>query len=124
MGERIRILRKKLGLNQTEFGNKLGIKQTTVAGYESGARSPLDTVISSICKEYNVNEKWLRTGQGEMFVELSRDEQISKFAGEILKSEEDSFKKRFISMLAALDESGWESLQKMVELLQKKEGLD
>ena len=55
-----------------------------------------------------------------MFIEAPRDEQISKFVGELLKEEEDSFKKRFISMLAALDESDWESLKKMVELLQEK----
>ena len=54
-----------------------------------------------------------------MFIELTRDEQIEHFVGNALKSEDDSFKKKFISMLAALDESDWEVLQKMVELLQE-----
>lgn len=126
MNERLKEIRKhhKCGKTQDMFADFLGISKSNLASYESGRRTPSEAVIHLICEKCDVNEKWLRTGEGEMFVELSRDEQISKFAGEILKNEEDSFKKRFISMLAALDESDWESLQKMVELLQKKEGLD
>lgn len=120
MEERIKTLRKQLGLNQTEFGNKIGVKQTTVAGYESGTRTPLDAVVSSICRVFNVNENWLRTGEGDMFIELSRDEEIANFVGAILKDENESFKKRFISMLINLDESDWETLAKMVDLLQEK----
>ena len=55
-----------------------------------------------------------------MFIEASRDERIATFVGDILKDEEETFKKKFISMLAALDESDWEVIQKMVELMQKK----
>lgn len=120
MKDRIKALRKKLTLNQTDFGNRLGIKQTTVAGYEAGTRVPLDAVVSSICREFNVNESWLRTGEGNMFIKLSRDEEIANFVGEILKDEKESFKKRFISMLINLGESDWETLAKTVELLQEK----
>ena len=67
MNTRIKSLRKALKLNQSDFGNRIGIKQATVAGYENGTRQPLDTVISSICREFNVNEEWLRNGTGEMF---------------------------------------------------------
>lgn len=74
MKERVKNLRKKLGLNQTQFGERIGVKQTTIAGYETGARIPLDTVIASICKEYNVNEKWLCNGTGNMFVQLSKED--------------------------------------------------
>ena len=55
MNERIRLLRKELGLNQSDFGNKIGVKQGTVAGYESGARTPLDAVVSSICREFDLS---------------------------------------------------------------------
>ena len=70
MNERIKQLRKALGLNQTEFGNRIGVKQSTITGYETGSREPLETVLNSICREFNVNESWLRTGEGNMFVEL------------------------------------------------------
>lgn len=110
MNNRIKELRKSLGLSQTEFGARLGIKQTTVAGYETGGRSPIDAVVSLICREFNVSEHWLRTGEGEMFVQLSRDEEIASFVGSVLAGEEDNFKRRFIAMLSKLDENDWELL--------------
>ena len=68
MNERIKELRKAMGLNQTAFGERLGIKQTTVAGYENGTRQPMEAVITSICREFNVHRKWLEHGEGEMFL--------------------------------------------------------
>lgn len=67
MNARIRELRKNLGLSQTEFGERLGLKQTTIAGYETRGRTPIDAVVSLICREFSVNETWLRTGDGDMF---------------------------------------------------------
>lgn len=119
MKERLRKLRKTLDLTQQEFADRIGSARDNIAGYETGRRNPSVAVISLICTKFNVNEEWLRTGNGEMFIELTRDEQIERFVSDALKSEDDSFKKKFISMLAALDESDWEVLQKMVELLQQ-----
>ena len=128
LNERLKKLIKTLDLTQQEFADKVGTHRDNIGGYETGRRKPSDAVISLICKtnfppKGKVNENWLRTGEGgddNMFIEAPRDEQISNFVGELLKGEEDSFKRRFISMLAALDESDWESLKKMVELLQEK----
>lgn len=119
MKERLKKLRKTLDLTQQEFADKLKVPRNTIGGYEVGKSNPSDAAVNNICNIFNVNEDWLRTGNGEMFIELTRDEQIENFVGDALKSEEDSFKKKFISMLAALDESDWEVLQKMVELLQQ-----
>lgn len=120
MKDRIKKIRKELDLTQQEFADKLGIKRNTVATYESGRNEPIDAVISLICREFNVNEEWLRTGNGEMFIERSRDEQIATFVGNILEKESDSFKRRFIAMLSALDESDWETLEKIVKMMQKE----
>lgn len=111
MKERIKQLRKALQLNQTEFGERVGVKQTTIAGYETGAKNPMDAVITSICREFNVNESWLRHGDGEMFIQLTRDQEIAEFVGRLLHGENDSFKRRFIAMLARLDESDWAFLE-------------
>lgn len=119
MEDRIKEIRKRLKLNQTEFGNRIGVKQTTIAGYESGTRTPIDAVINSICREFNVSERWLRTGEGDMFVQLSRDEEIAAFMGDILKGEDDNFKRRFIAMLSKLDENDWELLEKMIDIIKK-----
>ena len=119
MKERLKKLRKTLDLTQQEFADKLKVPRNTIGGYEVGKSNPSDAAVNNICNIFNVNEEWLRTGNGERFIELTRDEQIEHFVGDALKSEDDSFKKKFISMLAALDESDWEVLQKMVELLQE-----
>lgn len=88
MKDRIRTLRNKLGLNQTDFGERIGIKQGSVAGYESGARTPIDAVITSICREFSVNEEWLRTGKGQMFEELTEQQKIIKYTGLLLKDKD------------------------------------
>lgn len=67
MNERLKILRKFLRLTQQEFADKLGIKRNTVATYEAGKSNPSDAAVLLICREFNVNEGWLRTGAGEMF---------------------------------------------------------
>ena len=78
MNTRIRALRKSLDLNQTDFGNRIGVKQTTIAGYETGAKNPLDTVITSMCREFRVNENWLRTGEGQMFIGSVENDLIAR----------------------------------------------
>ena len=108
-------------MTQQEFAEKLGIKRSTMATYESGRNEPIDAVISLICREFDVNEHWLRTGKGEMFIELTKEEEIASFIGEVLRDEDDSFKKRLISGLAALDETGWEVLENFLNSIQKKE---
>ena len=121
MNERIKELRKVLGLSREEFANKLGLKSRgKIENIELGRTSPDEPFLDLICKTYNINPEWLRTGQGEMFLELSKDEQIEDFIGELLSDEEDSFKRRLISGLAALDENGWTVLEKFLDSIQKK----
>lgn len=120
MKDRIKKIRKELDLTQQEFADRIGVKRGGIANYEIGRNEPTDSVISLICREFNINEDWLRTGEGEMFIKQTRDEQIASFVGSIQSSEDDSFKKRFISMLSALDESDWEVLEKMVIMLHNK----
>lgn len=120
MNERLKKLRKALDLTQQEFADRIGIKRNSFANYETGRNTPIDAIIVSICREFNVNEEWLRTGEGDMFIEVPRDEQIADFVGEVLKDEEESFKRRFMTMLSELDESDWESLEKIATLLEKK----
>lgn len=88
MNERIKELRKALDLTQQEFADKLNIKRGAIANYEVGRNTPIDAVISLICREFNVNETWLRTGDGEMFCELSADEEIGYIVGGVLDHDE------------------------------------
>lgn len=74
MNERIRKLRRELDLTQQEFADRIGIKRGTIANYEIGRNEPVDAVVSLICREFNVNEEWLRNGTGEMFLPDTNDE--------------------------------------------------
>lgn len=67
MNDRIKILRKNLKMNQEEFGIALGVTKTAVCYWESGRRSLTEQIFKSICREFNVNEIWLKTGEGEIF---------------------------------------------------------
>lgn len=117
MNIRIRELRKALNLNQTDFGNRIGIKQGSVAGYESGARVPLDSVILSICREFNVSERWLRTGEGDMFNDRDRENQLMMWLGRVAGSEDDDFKKKLLYILMNLTESQWETFEDFAKKL-------
>lgn len=74
MHERIRKLRRELDLTQEKFAERIGIKRNTIATYESGRNEPVDSVVALICREFHVNEEWLRNGTGEMFAQDSEDE--------------------------------------------------
>lgn len=126
MKDRIKAVRKELALNQTDFGSRIGVKQGTVAAYENGSRIPLDSVIVSICREFGVSDHWLRTGEGEMFVRLSREEEITKFAMSIVRNPDSEFQRRFVSVLAQLTPEQWQLMEQMAHQLidegNKKEG--
>ena len=123
MNERIRKLRKHLDLTQQKFGERLGIKGTTIANYELGRNEPIDAVISLICREFNVNEEWLRTGTGEMFVEMDKEDLLFEWAGRVLGNRSGSFKKNFVKMLMSLTEDEWELLErKAKELVNYEDG--
>lgn len=112
MNERIKKLRKTLGLTQQEFAENIGIKRNTVAQYEIGRNEPIDAVISLICKAYNVSESWLRDGLGPMFVEITRDDQIAAFIDSAMKGEDANFKRRLLSVLSRLGEDEWALLER------------
>lgn len=85
MKDRLKLLRSTLGLTQEKFAERLNIKRNTVANYEIGRNAPIDAVVSLICKEFNVNEDWLRNGSGEMFKERSPSEEIGYYVEDLLE---------------------------------------
>lgn len=85
MKDRIKKLRKELNLTQREFSEQIGSSQNIVANYEIGRRNPSNSVINNICKTFNVSEKWLRTGEGEMFEQVSESDQLSEAVADLMK---------------------------------------
>lgn len=117
MNERLKKLRKALDLTQQEFADRIGSKRNTVAKYETEANTPSAAVVSLICREFNVNEDWLRNGVGDMFLPTDRNADIAKLTKQLLNEESDSFKNRFVSMLANLTIEEWEFLERKAKEL-------
>ena len=113
MKDRIKELRKSLSLTQNEFGTRIGLTPNTVTNYETGRRVPSNQVIFSICREFNVNEDWLRNGTGDMFAPISEDEEFDLYVGRISGGSDD-FKKKLIKSLCKLSEDEWDVLKKII----------
>lgn len=110
MNERVKLLRKTLGLSGEKFGSKLGVQRGAISNIEKGNRNLTEQMILSICREYNVNEEWLRTGEGEMFkktkstylADLQRQFNLSDFDVKIIEN------------YLALDEVDRKSIEKFI----------
>lgn len=124
MNNRIKELRKHLNMNQELLGKRLGVTGAAISRIESGDRQPSEQVILSICREFGVNEVWLRTGEGEMMRAVSREEELAAMMGKLLHCDP-SFKHRLISVLLRMDESEWNMLErKAQELLEEMKKAD
>lgn len=113
MKNRLKQLRKHLNITQQDFADRIGIKRNTLANYEIGRNEPLDAVISLICREFNVNEEWLRTGKGDMF-NATGDDELSYLVGQLCGSD-DEFKKEFVKTLCKLSDKQWKVLKEFVD---------
>lgn len=119
MKDRIKKIRKELDLTQQGFAEKIGTTANVLTNYETGRRNPSASVINNICKTFDVNECWLRTGEGEIFVQRTRNQVITDFLGDLI-IENATFKKRLIEALAELDDRDWEGLEKLATKLANK----
>lgn len=124
MNSRFKELRKALNKSQEDFGKILGLSKSGVSDIESGRRNVTEQHIIMLknYKEKPINENWLRTGEGEMFLPMDREAEIAKLTVNLFMEESDSFKNRFVSLLARMTDEEWNLLESMVEkLAQKKE---
>ena len=113
INKRIKELRQALGLSQPAFAQRISISNGYIAAIELGNRRLNDRIIKLVCSEFNVSERWLRTGEGEMFEQLTRNQKIAQEVNRVLRAKPESFRSRFIAALCRLDESDWEVLEKI-----------
>lgn len=116
MKDRIKLVRKHLKLNQSEFGAKVGVKGNTIGNYELGLRTPSEAVIFSICREFKVDEDWLRTGEGEMFLQLDDDAEFNAICEQIQISD-DNLIKNIIKAYWKMNNEQKKFLQKLINEL-------
>lgn len=120
MNERIKTLRLDLSLTQSEFGEKLGISQNYVWMIEKGDRVPSDRTVADICRVFGVNEDWLRTGQGEKYLRLSRKEAVAAYVGKILGGKVTPLEETLIEFMAETSPQEWEELARIINRFTEK----
>lgn len=120
MKDRLKKIRRDADLTQQEFADNIGSKRNTIATYEMGRTIPSAAVISLICREFGVNENWLRTGQGEPYIQKTRPDEIADFVNRI-QTEDNPFKARLIQMLSKMTEEEWVLLEKMIDRMTEEQ---
>lgn len=101
MAKRIKKIRKDAGLRQPEFAEKIGVAQASITSYETGIRYPSKVTMRSICREFNINEEWLLTGKGDMYIEMTVEDEIASFVANVVSGDSE-FWKNFIVLLARM----------------------
>lgn len=114
INENIRDLRKILNITQQEFADKIGSKRNTVAKYETAANTPSAAVVSLICRGFNVNEIWLRTGEGNIYNLPSTERE--RFSSNIAKLKR-SNNATVIKWINAIAETPPEELERFSEFM-------
>lgn len=118
MQERIKMVRKLLGLNQTDFGAKMGLSQGAVTGYENGIRTPSDAILKLICVTYNVDYKWLKDGEGlGPFVEHEDEESL---VDHLLPGQSETAKIILAEACRVLDDHAWQKIGEMVQAVAQR----
>lgn len=92
INERVKAIRKSLKLSQDEFGKRLGVSRGVITNIEFNKTEPKPLFIDLLCREFNVDENWLRTGEGEMFLQLDEDAELDLIFTEIELSDDDIIK--------------------------------
>lgn len=121
MHERISEVRKAKKISQNKFAEELNLSRNFISLIETGAREPSERTIKDICLKFEVNEQWLRTGEGEMFLPTDRERDLAKLSVKYLTDVPDSFRRRFISYLAKMTDEQWQLLEDFFNELAKKE---
>ena len=115
IAQRIREVRKHIGKTQIEFGKEIGAAGNTITNYENGNRNPSDITILAICNTFNVNEEWLRTGTGDMFVQLSQEEELAEFLADIQKSDDSDPVKKILLAFMKLPKDKQDEMKDIID---------
>ena len=123
MNERMKELREALGLSQEALGSRVGVTRGAISRIEGGTNGVTTAMVMSLCREFNVNEEWLRTGSGEMFNERSTDEELAYIVGNAIPTASEYVKNTFIALGKLSEEfskEDWEVVKKFVDALAGK----
>lgn len=117
IGDRIKQVRKDNQLTIVKFGERIGISNPAVSMMETGKSNPSDQTIRSICREFKVNEIWLRTGEGEMFQAMTENEELAAYLGDVMHDEPESFRRRLTLEMKNWTPEVWQMLEEICKRL-------
>ena len=120
MNERIKEIRQALGLTLEKFGARLGVARSTISNIEAGRINCTQRMLNDICREFNVNPDYLAGTSDQMFLQMTRSDQLAAFFGDVLRDEEEDFRRRFISALAQMTTAEWKLLEKVLDRMDIK----
>lgn len=106
MKTRISLVVEKTGLTKTAFAKRINVSQGLISQICIGTTTPSDRTISDICREFRVNEKWLRTGEGEMEIEDTQRDKLNHFFADVLATAPDE-RSAFVAALDDLPPEFW-----------------
>lgn len=118
--DRIKLVRSKTGMTMEKFGNQLGVSKSAINLLEKGVNTPSEQSIKAICREFNINEDWLRTGEGEMYTQLGEHEIIMQRLAKVQRASGDEkknamFRERLASAILNMDDAGCDAMLKVLE---------
>lgn len=117
MNERVKLIRKELGLTLDKFGERLGVGKNAISRIETGKSNLTNQMFKSICREFHVNPDYLQNGTGDMFLNIETDDVIIEWVGRVLGDKPDSFQKRVISMMSTWTKEEWAWLEKQARAI-------
>ena len=119
INERIKEVRRSSSLSQTAFADRLGVTRGVITNIEGGLTTPKDSFVNLICREFSVSVAWLTDGVGEMYVRRSANEELAILVNDLMSDADESFRKRFVSLLLALPPESWAAIEDFAKKLQK-----
>lgn len=120
IGDRIKSVRISENLSQEEFGKRLNLSRSIISCYEKGLREITERSIKDIVREFNIDENWIYTGEGDMYRKMTEDEEFAYMVGALLVDDEED-KRKFIRLMLDLDESYWPIVTELIEGIKKRD---
>ena len=117
INDRIKAIRIDSGLSQTAFAERLGTTRGVITNLEFKKTTPNDAFLGLICREFGVSQSWLQTGEGEMFLPRSKNEELALMVANLMAETDDSFRKRFVSAFLAFPPDKLAVLEEFIDLL-------
>lgn len=121
INDRIALLIKDLGITRSSFADRIRVSRPFVSELCSGVKQPSDRTIADIAREFGVSLAWLEDGEGEMYVKRSANEELGLLVANIMSDADDSFRKRFVTLLMALPPEDWGKIERFIDELKKSD---